>query len=267
MNPNSPIGIFDSGLGGLTILTEVRRLLPREKLIYFGDTANVPYGGKSPQNVTRLALAVARFLESKRVKLIIVACNTASALALPELQKKISVPVVGVIEPGAAKAVASSKNANIAVIGTEGTVTSDAYRKQILSLQPRARVTQTACPLFVPIVEEGWAGKTLAELAAREYLAPVQKSGADTLILGCTHYPVLKKVIARVMGKQVKLVDSAQTLAKHVQRLLAQNNLARAAGRGALTVYASDRPERFKRLAKNILHSRLDKVILKKLNP
>lgn len=266
MNPNSPIGVFDSGLGGLTILTEVRRLLPRERLIYFGDTANVPYGAKSPQTVTRLALAAARFLEQKGVKLIIVACNTASAFALKELQKQISVPVVGVIIPGAQKAVQTSKTGRIAVIGTEGTVKSDAYRKQILSINPRLHVTQTACPLFVPIVEEGWAHKPLAEMAAREYLASVQKSGADTLILGCTHYPVLKKVIARVLGKQVKLVDSARTLAQYVKEHLTQTQLMRRTGKGSLCVYASDRPERFKRLAKNILHSHIDKVILKKLD-
>lgn len=266
MNSNSPIGVFDSGLGGLTILTELRRLLPKERLIYFGDTAHVPYGGKSPQTVTRLSLAVARFLESKKVKLIVVACNTASAFALKELQKLISVPVVGVIEPGALKAVQTSQTARIAVIGTEGTVQSGSYTRAILSLCKKARVTQQACPLFVPLVEEGWADKPLAELAAREYLAPIQKSGADTLILGCTHYPVLKKVIARILGKQVTLVDSAQTLAAYVQENLTRTGLARTRGKGSLRVYASDRPERFKRLARRILHSDLDKVILKKLD-
>lgn len=266
MKPNNPIGIFDSGLGGLTILKAVRRRLPQEDLIYFGDTANVPYGGKSAQAVTRLSLAVARFLQEQRVKLIIVACNTASALALEELKKNISVPVVGVIEPGALKAVSSTQNGRIAVIGTEGTVQSDSYRRQILKLNPRAKVTQTACPLFVPLVEEGWAGKPLTELAARDYLAPVLKSNADTLILGCTHYPVLKRVIARVLGKNVKLVDSAETLAEYIKMALEKTGHAKTAGKGKLKVYASDRPERFKRLAKHILRSDLDQVALKKLD-
>lgn len=262
---NAPIGIFDSGLGGLTILKALRRTLPHEKLIYFGDTANVPYGSKSKQTVTQFSLDIARFLEQKGVKLIIVACNTASALALNTLKKQISVPVLGVIEPGAAKAAATTRNGRIAVLGTEATVKSGAYRQQILQKYPQAHVLQVPCPLFVPLVEEGWAKKPLSELAAREYLKPVLKNGADTVILGCTHYPVLKPVIARVLGKEARLVDSADTLAQEVKQFLSSRQ-QQAGGKGSLAIYASDAPERFKRLAKHILGTQLSTVRLKKLN-
>lgn len=262
---NAPIGIFDSGLGGLTILKSLRRALPAERLIYFGDTANVPYGSKSKKTVSRFSLDIAHFLEQKGVKLIIVACNTASALALSRLRKEIKVPVLGVIEPGARQALHVSRGGRIAVLGTEATVKSGAYRKQILKQSPHSRVKQIPCPLFVPFVEEGWAKKPLAELAAREYLKSAQQFHADTVILGCTHYPVLKPVIARVLGKEVNLVDSAQTLTQEVKSFLKQTEAA-AEGKGSLTIYASDAPDRFKRLARNILGTHLKKVFLKKLN-
>ncbi len=262
---NAPIGIFDSGLGGLTILKALQKALPAEKLIYFGDTANVPYGSKSRATVTQFSLDIAQFLEQKGVKLIVVACNTASALALTQLRKHCRVPVLGVIEPGAQKATRTSKNGRIAVLGTEATVKSGAYRQQILKLAPKAKVTQIPCPLFVPLVEEGWAKKPLARLTAQEYLKPLAKTGVDTVILGCTHYPVLKPVIASVLGKQVHLVDSAQTLAQEVKTYLTRHN-AQAEGKGSLTIYASDAPERFKHLAKHILGTQLKTVRLKKLN-
>ncbi len=260
------IGIFDSGLGGLTILRALRRSLPCEDLIYFGDTANVPYGSKSKQTVTRFSLDIARFLESQHVKMIVVACNTASALALSELRKTCHVPVIGVIEPGAQKAAASTKNGRIAVLGTEATVKSNAYPKAILKQLPNAKIIQQACPLFVPLVEENWAAKPATRLVAETYLAAVQRAHADTVILGCTHYPVLKKMIGSVLGPQVKLVDSADTLAHAAQTFLREHHQNETAGRGKLTVYASDDPARFKRLAAYLLKEKIGTVHLKKLN-
>ena len=260
------IGVFDSGLGGLTILNALRRGLPHEDLIYFGDTANVPYGSKSKQTVTRFSLAIAQFLESQDVKMIVVACNTASALALTELRKQCRVPVLGVIEPGAAKAAQTTRNGRVAVLGTEGTVKSNAYPKAILKKRPHTHILQQACPLFVPLVEENWAAKPATRLIAQTYLTPVQKSKADTVILGCTHYPVLKNVIANVLGKQVKLVDSAETLAGAATDFLHKHHQNETTGRGKLTVYASDDPARFKRLASCLLADKIGTVHLKKLN-
>lgn len=259
------IGVFDSGLGGLTILNALRRTLPHENLIYFGDTANVPYGSKSKEAVTRLSLAIGHFLQEQNVKLIVVACNTASAQALDELKKKLAVPVMGVIEPGATKAVNVTKNGHIAVLGTEGTVNSKAYPKALLKKLPNAHIIQQACPLFVPLVEENWTNKPAAELIAREYLLPIQQSKADTVILGCTHYPVLKEVLARILGAQVNLVDSADTLAEAAQVFLRKHHLAQTTGKGRITVYASDAPQRFKRLAQILLADKISTVHLKKL--
>lgn len=260
------IGIFDSGLGGLTILKTLSKALPREKLIYFGDTVNVPYGSKSKAAVTRFSLDIARFLEKQQVKLIIVACNTASALALAELQKKISVPVVGVIEPGALKAAQCTKNGKVAVIATEATVQSKAYPRALKRFDKRIRSYQRACPVFVPLIEEGWIHPKAGELVINDYLDGVLKNGSDTVILGCTHYPVIKKLIAKKLGKNVKLVDSSEVLAEEVKTRLSQTDQLNPKGRGALKIYASDAPARFKRLAKNILGRELGRVYLKKLN-
>lgn len=260
------IGIFDSGLGGLTILKTLCKVLPREKYIYFGDTANTPYGSKSKQAVTRFSLAIARFLESQQVKLIVVACNTASALALAELQKQISVPVIGVIKPGAVKALQTTRNGKVAVIATEATTQSKAYPKELLRLHKNLTITQQACPLFVPLIEEGWIHPQAGEHIIADYLRSVQESGADTIILGCTHYPVIKSKIANCLSPKVCLVDSAEVLAEEVQALLANSHQLNTKGRGTLKIYASDDPLRFKRLAKNILGRPLKQVYLKKLN-
>lgn len=265
MNTRS-IGVFDSGLGGLTILKTLSRALPKEKIIYFGDTANTPYGSKSKTAVTRFSLDIARFLEKQGVKLVIAACNTASALALAELQKKISVPVIGVIEPGALQAVQCCKNGKVAVIATEATVQSKAYPRALKRFDKRLRVLQQACPVFVPLIEEGWIHKKGGEQIIADYLAPVVKSGADTVILGCTHYPVIKRLIAKKLGKNVRLVDSAEVLAAEVKTRLKSTDQLNPRGRGGLKIYASDAPARFKRLAKNILGRELGVVRLKKLN-
>lgn len=261
-----PIGIFDSGLGGLTILKALSRTLPKEKLIYFGDTINMPYGSKSKKAVTRYSLDIARFLEKQQVKLIIIACNTASALALPELQKQISVPVIGVIEPGAQAAAKRTRNGKVAVIATEATVQSCAYPRALKRINPKLRTFQQACPIFAPLIEEGWTHKIAGQLIIADYLKSVTKSDCDTVILGCTHYPVIKHLIAKQLGKHVRLVDSADVLAADVKTRLTQQNQLNLRGRGSLKIYASDDPVRFKRLAKHILGRPLSHVILKKLN-
>ena len=261
-----PIGVFDSGVGGLTILRALHQALPQEHLIYFGDTANVPYGGKSKQAVTKLSLAVAKFLETCHVKLIVVACNTASAQALPALQKQLHVPVMGVIGPGADAATAVTRNQRIAVLGTQGTVESKAYVKAIAKRNKHARVFQQACPLFVPLAEEGFGAKPAAELIAREYLAPVIKSKADTVILGCTHYPILKSLLSRILGPQVQLVDSSDTLACAVKKFLQAQKLAYCgARRGHIKLYASDAPDKFTHSAHVLLGEKLPRAVLKKL--
>lgn len=259
-----PIGIFDSGLGGLTILKALRHQLPHEDFIYFGDTANVPYGSKSKQTVTRFSTAIAHFLETQNVKLIVVACNTASALALNELRRQCHIPVLGVIEPGASTAVAATKNCKIAVLGTEATIRSKAYAKAVLKKMPKAQILQQACPLFVPLVEENYTHMPAARLIAASYLAPIKRSQADTLILGCTHYPILKPLLSKLLGKKVCLVDPAQTTAVAVETFLGACKVKK--GKGKLTVYASDDPARFKRLASCLLGTPIRKVYLKKLN-
>lgn len=260
-----PIGVFDSGIGGLTILRALRRTLPHENLIYFGDTANVPYGGKSKAAVTRLALNVARFLESSGVKLVVVACNTASAQALATLRKQLKVPVLGVIEPGADAAVNATQNHKIAVLGTQGTVESGAYVKAIKKRCKNAQVFQQACALFVPLAEEGFADKPAAKLIAQEYLKPVKNSSADTVILGCTHYPILKNLIAQIMGPRVTLVDSADTLARAAKQFLQEKKLAATKGRGRVKLYASDAPDKFTRSARKLLGEKTAQATLKKV--
>jgi glutamate racemase len=247
--PERAIGIFDSGVGGLTVLRELRRQLPQEELVYLGDTARVPYGTKSPQTVGRYAREAARFLVGQRVKLLVVACNTASAVALDDLAAVHRLPVVGVIEPGARKALEVTRNGRIGVIGTEGTIRSRAYEKALLAGNPRVEVGVASCPLFVPLAEEGWAEHPVARLAAAEYLVPLLRQGADTLVLGCTHYPLLKRTIQDVAGPEVVLIDSAEETAKTVAALLAAQGLERAAATTAPPrFFVTDAPERFERV-------------------
>ena len=260
-----PIGVFDSGYGGLTILKALRKKLPREHFIYFGDSANVPYGGKSKAAVTRFSLAIARFLQEKNVKLVVVACNTASAMALAQLKKQIRVPVMGVIEPGAEQACRWTRNGRIAVLGTEGTIKSGAYTRALLARNPKVRVFGQPCALFAPLVEAGWAHTEPARLIAQTYLKPGQKFGADTIILGCTHYPVLKPVIAAIAGKEVKLVDSSLSMAQAVSDFLKKTGQAAATGKGSVCFYASDDTARFRAGARQILRKPVRAVRLKKL--
>jgi len=213
-----PIGVFDSGVGGLTVFRAVERVLPGESLIYLGDTARVPYGTKSPETVARYTLQATRFLRRHRIKLLIVACNTASSVALSGLAEEAAVPVVGVIRPGARCAVERSESGRIGVIGTRATIDSGAYPAAIRDLRADAEVHSLACPLFVPLAEEGWDGAGVVQQVAQRYLEPLRAAEIDTLVLGCTHYPLLREAIGQVMGRSVQLVDSAEAIASEVER-------------------------------------------------
>ena len=217
---NRPIGVFDSGMGGLTVMREIMRQIPNEKVIYFGDTARVPYGSKSKETVTRFSRQIVRFLQSKQVKAIVVACNTASAYALDDLEKEIDIPIIGVVKPGAKVAAEATRNGQVGVIATEGTISSNIYTTYIRQLRPEVQVTGKACPLFVPLVEEGlWQDPVTDEIAKR-YLSSLIDTGIDTLILGCTHYPLIRSTVAKVMGDHVTLVNPAYETARELKELL-----------------------------------------------
>ncbi len=251
---DAAIGIWDSGLGGLTVVREVRRILPKEKILYFGDTARVPYGSKSAETVRRFAKQNSDFLIERGVKLLVVACNTASSVALDELRAGLDLPVLGVIEPGAKAAAAATRTGIVGVIGTPATVGSGAYTAALRSIRPGLSVEGQACPLFVPMVEEGWLIHAATKLAAEEYLAPLKAAGVDTLVLGCTHYPLLKPLLAEVMGEGVGLVDSAEETAREVARELeARDLLAPEGAEGGLSAFVSDLPLRFRQVGELFL--------------
>ena len=256
-----PLGVFDSGIGGLTVVRELLRILPEETLVYFGDVARLPYGNKSKEGVTRFSREITSFLIDKDVKAIVVACNTASALALPELADELPVPVVGVIESGATAAVRRTRSGRVGVIATASTVRSGAYTRALSGLRADLTITERACPLFVPLVEEGWIDHPVTREVAREYLAPLEGHGLDTLILGCTHYPLLKAVIRAEMGEGVELVDSGEETARTVVRLLDAHGL-RASGGDAPrhAIYLSDLPAAFKDTAERFLGRALPPV-------
>ncbi|MDE2490435.1 MAG: glutamate racemase [Elusimicrobia bacterium] len=263
----SPIGVFDSGLGGLTVLKALARRMPEESLVYFGDTAHVPYGTKSPEAIARYSTQVARFLAGRGIKLLVVACNTSSAWALPAIRRAAKVPVIGVVEPGARAALAAAPSGRVGVIGTEATVASRAYPKALARLKRGVRVESRACPLFVPLVEEGWWSGPVAAAVARRYAAPLRKAGVKAVILGCTHYPYLKGVLARALGRGVRLIDSAEETAAETERALARRGLRAPMGRrGRREFYASDAPERFRRLGARMLGRAPEKVKLKVLD-
>lgn len=258
---SNPIGIFDSGVGGLTVAKEIFQLLPNEDVIYFGDTGRYPYGPRSKGIVKKFSFQNVRFLRTKGVKFIVVACNTASAFALEELRKNYDIPLVGVIEPGATAAIKATRNGRIGVIGTVGTIYSKAYQNAIHRQAPQLKVYSIPCPLFVSLAEEGYIKEDATHLIASEYLNPLVKKQVDTLILGCTHYPLLKKVISRIMGEKVKLIDSAEETAKEVKRFLKDHKLLRnTGGKSFRKFYVSDVPDRFVEVGEKFLRDKITKV-------
>jgi glutamate racemase len=254
-----PIGVFDSGVGGLTVLRALREVLPAEDFIYLGDTARLPYGTKSPETVVRYSIQCADLLLARGIRCLVVACNTASASALEALNLRYpALPVIGVVEAGAEAAVATSKSQHIAVIATEGTINGGAYQSAIRRLAPAARVTARACSMFVALAEEGWTSGAVAEGVAHRYLDPIFSSddAPDTLVLGCTHFPILSQAIRRVVPEQVRIVDSAATTAAAVLSRIPTS--ARRAARGSVTWLATDSAERFARIGSTFLGETLD---------
>ena len=258
---SSPIGVFDSGIGGLTVVAEIMRQLPNEEIVYFGDTARLPYGPKSNDTVTQFAIQDAEFLLEHGVKNIVVACNTASSIAVEALSSRYEVPVIGVIEPGALAAVSSTLTGKVGVIGTEGTIASGAYRRAITRLDRDIEVIETSCPLFVPLAEEGWTDREVTLVIAHEYLTPLRDAAVDVLVLGCTHYPILKATIAKVFGPSVKLIDSAEETAKEVGERLEDLGLKREGGNPPEhRFFVSDVPHRFREQAERFLGAPLPGV-------
>ena len=248
------IGIFDSGIGGLTVLKEIIRRLPQEDTVYLGDTARVPYGTKSPETVTKYSFKNTSFLLKQEIKLLVVACNTVSAISLDEIRKNFPLPVIGVLEPGARAAATATRTKRIGVIGTETTIGSGAYPDAIKRQGPEIEVIGLPCPLFVPLVEEGWVDNDVASLAAERYLGSLKKEKIDTLVLGCTHYPLLTGIIKEVMGDGVLLIDSAQETAKEVEEVLSEKGLLRIThGRGRHRYFVTDAPKRFRSLGERFL--------------
>ena len=246
-----PIGVFDSGVGGLTVVAALRQRLPAESIVYLGDTARLPYGTKSEATVTRYTEKNLKFLKSRDAKAVVIACNTASALALPHLDTEL--PTWGVVGPGSEWAAGMTKNGRVGVIATASTVRSNAYREALRSLRPELEVHSQACPLFVPLVEEGWFEGEVVEAVALSYLEPLLQVGVDTVVLGCTHYPLLKPVLQRIFGQGVQLADSAQIVAEKVAQELEAADLLESASAGQITTCFTDEGESFTRLARQIL--------------
>ncbi len=254
---NSPIGVFDSGVGGLTVAREIMRQLPNERIVYFGDTARVPYGNKSKETVTRYSGQIVRFLEMQQVKAIVVACNTASAYALEDLEKESDSPMIGVVKPGARAALATTANKKIGVVGTEATISSGIYSRYIEEHDADVSVVGKACPLFVPLVEEGLWEDPVTDEIARRYLTELIDSGIDTLILGCTHYPMLRSTVGKIMGEGVTLVNPAYETARELKALLSERGLESEHRPGLGTelyrFFVSDAADKFQRFANSIL--------------
>jgi glutamate racemase len=263
-----PIGAFDSGIGGLTVVKEIMELLPNEGLIYLGDTARVPYGNKSRETVIRYSRECASFLLEKGIKLLVAACNTASALSLEVLAEEVGVPVVGVVEPGAKAALEATQSGIIGVIGTPSTISSGVYLRAIAGRRPEVKVISRACPLFVPLAEEGWTDNEVARLTSATYLGDLKEQGIDTLVLGCTHYPLLKGVIARELGDNITLVDSARATAQEVKGLLDSNGLlSQRASPDQHLFFLTDVSSMFIEVGKNFLTHPLGRVEKAELSP
>jgi len=269
VDADAPIGVFDSGVGGLTVLRALTARLPDEHTIYLGDTARVPYGTRSGEVVTRYALMSARHLARHRIKLLVVACNTVSAHGLPALASALPIPVLGVIEPGAQLAAARTRGGAIAVLGTPATIASGAYQRTLKRLAPLAPVIARACPLFVPLAEEGWTDGEVPRLIAERYLSDLRRARVDTAVLGCTHYPLLARTIAEVLGPEVAIVDSAEAITRSVSTLLGEHGLLRENGGSAARhrTLCTDVPERFRSVAERFLGRPVGEVELVDLAP
>ena len=267
ISPKNPIGVFDSGIGGLTVARSLFEILPYENIIYFGDTARLPYGTKSKETVTRYSIEITKFLLNKNVKMVIVACNTASSVALPFLRKISEVSVLGVIKPGCKAAVSHTNNFKIGVIGTLGTIQSYAYKTQIHKIDRNIDVFQKACSLFVQLAEDGWTDNKIASMIAGEYLSEFKKMNIDTLILGCTHYPILKNTISKVVGKKIRLIDSGEETAREVKRILEQEKLLNTQKKkGKHKFYVTDFQKKFKEISERFLGQPIHDVKKVKLN-
>ncbi len=261
VNAASPIGVFDSGLGGLTVVRELTRQLPNESIIYFGDTARVPYGPKSPETVIRYSREITSFLRDQGVKAVVVACNTATAHALPTLLDEYDLPIIGVVEPGSRAAARATKSGNVGVIGTYGTIRSRAYERAIAREMPTANIMARACPLFVPLIEEGWLETEATRLIAAEYLGPFVGAQIDTLVLGCTHYPLMKRPIGEVVGRQVRLIDSAEETAAETAEILRRHSLSNNdEAKPSHRFIASDVPDQFLRVGQRFLGQAIEHV-------
>jgi glutamate racemase len=257
---NNPIGVFDSGIGGLTVTAALQNRLPGEDIIYLGDTARVPYGTKSVETVQRYAMECALFLLNKRVKLIVVACNTVSAVALNHLRQVLRVPIIGVVDPGVVAALKATETSRIGVIGTPSTINSQAYQTRLIEINKDCKVWAEACPLLVPLAEEGRLDGQIVEMVLENYLAPLKQKQIDTLILGCTHYPLFKSAIQKVVGESVVLVDSAETTAVEVEAVILREGLLNTHGDGTVRCYVTDMPQHVDRLAQLFFGSSLTEV-------
>jgi glutamate racemase len=254
-----PIGIFDSGVGGLTVMKEVMKHLPGENILYLGDTARVPYGARSAETVLRYSFENAEFLASKGIKALVVACNTSSAISLDMLRKEFSFPVIGVVEPGARAAVKRAGSNKVAVIGTETTINSGSYKRAIKAIDNSFEVTGVACPLFVPLIEEGWLDGEIVNLTARKYLSSIIDDGASVLVLGCTHYPMLKKIIGEIVG--IPLIDSAIETAMEVSSVLADKGLLRQEGNmPVMEFFVTDAPDKFVSIGEKFLEHPIERI-------
>lgn len=260
-NGNAPIGVFDSGVGGLTVASEILKRLPGESLIYLGDTARVPYGTKSERTVIAYSKANAHFLSDKGIKLLVVACNTASSVSIPVLSDQLNIPVIGVIEPGAKKAAGITKTGKVGVIGTYSTIRSSAYKKALERLSPGIEVFSQPCPLFVGLADEGWTEGEITELIARQYLIGLKDTGIDVLVLGCTHYPLLKAVIQKIMGNEITLVDSAEETALEIERVLKdRGGLNSSTTNGGREFYLTDVSDTFVSIAGRFLGEKIEDI-------
>ncbi|MBS1518808.1 MAG: glutamate racemase [Bacteroidetes bacterium] len=254
MSRRSPIGVFDSGIGGLTVARSLFEILPGENIIYLGDTARLPYGTKSKETVIKYSVEITKFLLNKNVKMVVVACNTASSVALPYLRKLTSLPVIGVIKPGCKAALKETNNFKIGVIGTLGTILSYSYKTQIHKIERETEVFSKACSLFVQLAEDGWTDNKIAKMVAKEYLDEFKRMNIDTLILGCTHYPILKNTISGVLGKKIKLIDSGEEAAKEVKRILEQEDMLNNQKKnGVHKFYVTDFQKKFKEISERFL--------------